>query len=228
MNVFSDEANVMDFQGVKDELTRGNRVLLLVRHAERPHIDHEDPTFGGALPITENGKRMCEDFGKALKGAAENVQFRASPLRRTVMSAQYIARGLGLKSADIPADEAIGNGSAFVSDLHAVWELFRDKRFFEHMVEYMAVGSISGFAPIATAAEEFEAYVLSKFIGKLGVFTTHDVYVAAYLFAKGVKTDWNPSNWPRFLDSAVIVVEPSGVRRYALLRAGLSDRATGV
>lgn len=228
MNGFSDETNVMDFQGVKDELKRGSRVLLLVRHAERPHIDHEDPTFGGALPITENGKRMCEDFGRALKGAAENVQFRASPLRRTVMSAQYIARGMGLRNADIPTDEAIGNGSAFISDLHAVWELFRDKRFFEHMVEYMTVGTIRGFAPAATAAEEFEAYVLSLFTGKLGIFTTHDVYVAAYLFAKGVKSDWNPSNWPRFLDSAVIVIEPSGGRRYALLRAGLSNRATGV
>ena len=222
------ETGVIDFQTVRDELQKGNRVLLLVRHAERPHIDHEDPTFGGALPITENGKRMCEDFGKALKGAAKDVQFRASPLRRTVMTAQYIAKGLGLKTVDIPLDDAIGNGSAFIADLHAVWELFRDKRFFEHMVEYMVTGVIQGFAPNATAAEEYEAYVMSQFTGRFGIFTTHDVFVAAYLFAKGVKTDWNPENWPRFLDSAAIIVEPSGKRRYALLRAGLSDRATGV
>lgn len=222
------DEGAMDFHAVRDELKKGNRVLLLVRHAERPHIDHEDPTFGGALPITDNGKRMCEDFGCALKGASTDVQFRASPLRRTVMSAEFIARGMGIVRAEIPADEAIGNGSAFISDIRAVWQLFRDTRFFEHMAAYMIAGVQTGFAPIEAAAATYEEYVLSQFTGQLGVFTTHDVFVASYLCAKGVKTDWNQENWPRFLDSAVIVLEPSGVRRYALLRAGLSTRATGV
>lgn len=222
------EQGVIDFPTVRDELERGNRVLLLVRHAERPHIDHEDRTFGGSLPITDNGKRMCEDFGKALRGASNEVQFRASPLMRTVMSAQYIAKGMGIECPDITLDDAIGNGSAFISDLHAVWELFRDGRFFEHMVKYMEDGVMPGFAPNAAAAEEYEAYAMSKFTGRIGIFTTHDVFVAAYLFAKGVKTDWTPGNWPRFMDSAAIIVEPGGMRRYALLRAGLSERATGV
>jgi hypothetical protein len=35
-------------------------------------------------------------------------------------------------------------------------------------------------------------------------------------------------NWPRFLDSAAIILAPAGSRRYALVRAGLSDRVTGV
>lgn len=219
---------VIDFQVVREELQRGNRVLLLVRHAERPHIDHEDPTFGGSLPITENGKRMCEDFGRALRGAADDVQFRASPLRRTVMSARYIAKGMDLENPEIPEDDAIGNGSAFIADLKRVWKLFRDRNFFVHMQEYMTQGTAPGFAPNAAAAETYERYVLSCFTSQLGIFTTHDVFIAAYLFAKGVKKDWNPDNWPRFLDSAAIIVESSGARHYALLRAGLSDRAIGV
>ena len=219
---------VSGFADVRAELEKGNRVLLLVRHAERPHIDHEDPTFGAALPITANGERMCEDFGVALKGASDDVQFLASPLKRTVMSARCIARGMGLSDVEIPEDDRIGNGSAFISDIKEVWRLFRGGKFFERMTEYMARGQLDGFAPNGAAAEEYERYVLSKFNGNLGVFTTHDVFVAAYLFAKGVKTDWNPDNWPRFLDAAMIVVEPSGLRRYALLRAGLSDRAIGV
>lgn len=219
---------VIDFAAVRGELAKGNRVLLLVRHAERPHIDHEDPTFGGALPITENGKRMCEDFGKALKGAVRDVQFRASPLRRTVMTAQYIAKGLGLTRVEIPEDDAIGNGSAFITDLATVWKLFRDRRFFEHMAEYMIAGSLPGFAPNGEAAATYEEYVLSRFTARFGIFTTHDVFIAAYLYAKGVKRDWNPGNWPRFLDAAAIVIEPSGARRYALLRSGLSELATGV
>ena len=223
-----DTEPVSGFADVREELRRGNRVLLLVRHAERPHIDHEDPTFGAALPITENGKRMCVDFGAALKGACDDVQFRASPLRRTVMSARYIAKGMGLDGAEIPEDDLIGNGSAFIADVGRVWQLFRDRRFFEHMTEYMEKGVLGGFAPNGAAADAYEEHALAQFRARLGIFTTHDVYIAAYLYARKVKTDWSPANWPRFLDAAMIVVEPSGKRRYALLRAGLSDRAIGV
>ena len=54
------------------------------------------------------------------------------------------------------------------------------------------------------------------------------VYVAAFLHARGVKTDFNPDNWPRFLDSAAIVLRPDGERRYMFVRAGLSPLACGV
>ena len=219
---------VSGFADVRTELERGNRVLLFVRHAERPRIDQEDPTFGAALPITENGKRMCEDFGAALKGASNDVQFLASPLRRTVMSARHIAIGMGLPDAEIPEDDRIGNGSAFIADVVKVWQLFRDHGFFSHMTEYMRNGVLDGFAPNGEAADAYEEYALSKFHAQLGVFSTHDVYIAAFLFARKVKTDWSPDNWPRFLDAAMVVLEPSGARRYALLRAGLSDLAVGV
>ena len=220
--------HVIGFGDVRDELAKGNRVLLLTRHAERTRIDSEDPTFGETIPITANGERMCLDFGKALKGAAEDVQFRASPLRRTVMTAAFVARGMGIENPEIPEDDAIGNGSVFLTDRIEVWKLFRDHRFFEHMTEYMYKGRLPGFAPNGPAAEEYERYVLSLFTAQFGIFTTHDVFIAAYLFAKGVKRDWTPDNWPRFLDAAAIILEPSGKRRYELLRAGLSDRAVGV
>ena len=219
---------VIGFADVRRELAAGNRVLLLVRHAERPRIDHEDRTFGAAVPLTANGERMCVDFGKALAGAAETVQFRASPLRRTVMSAELIAQGMGVAAPEIVEDDEIGNGSAFFADRGEVWQCFRDGHFFEVMLEYMAKGEMTGFAPIAAATAAYEDHVVPLFTAQLGIFTTHDVFVAAYLFGKGVKTDWSPDNWPRFLDAAAIVIEPSGRRRYALLRAGLSDRVTGV
>ena len=220
--------HVIGFGDVRDELAKGNRVLLLTRHAERTRIDSEDPTFGETIPITANGERMCLDFGKALKGAAEDVQFRASPLRRTVMTAAFVAKGMGIENPEIPEDDAIGNGSVFLTDRIEVWKLFRDHRFFEHMTEYMEKGVLDGFAPNGAAADAYEEHALAQFRARLGIFTTHDVYIAAYLYARKVKTDWSPANWPRFLDAAMIVVEPSGKRRYALLRAGLSDRAIGV
>lgn len=221
------EAGVIGFREVREELARGNRVLLLVRHAERTRIDKEDPTFGEHVPITGNGVRMAFDFGRALRGGSAAVEFRASPLRRTVMTAERIAAGMDLADAEIVPDDLIGNGSPYYSDRVEVWRLFKEG-FFAQSMEYMAKGVQRGFNPIREASEAYEEYLLSVFSAELGIYVTHDIFIACYLHAKGVKTDFNPDNWPRFMDAAAIVVEPSGRRRYALLRAGLSDLACGI
>lgn len=206
----------------------GNRVLMFVRHSERPHISKDDPTFGDSLPLTANGMRMSVEFGEKLRGVSDDVQFLASPLRRTVMTAEGIAQGMGMDNAEIPVDERIGNSSAFIADLQAVWRLFSDGVFFPKMIEYTRAGVQSGFAPISSAADEFERHALSRFSGKLGIFTTHDVYLVSFLRARGVVTDWSEDNWTRFLDAAVISVSPSGRREYAFFRAGLSELVSGV
>ena len=209
----------ISLEDVRKELSAGCRVLLLVRHAERPKIAFDDRTFGEALALTPNGERMSVEFGRIMKGAARNVQFRASPLRRTVMTAERIADGMGLAGAEVERDARIGNSSAYVASQLEMWRLFSDGSFFERMVD---------FAPLASATDAYEAYALSTFTGDLGIYATHDVFVAAFLHARGVKTDFCAANWPRFLDSAAIVVEPSGAVRHAFVRAGLSDLACGV
>lgn len=213
---------------VRRELAAGNRVLLVVRHAERPKIGYEDKTFGGSLPLTPAGEEMSVAYGRLLADASDDVQFRASPLLRTVMTAERIAEGMGLASADIVQDARIGNASAFVESELKVWELFRDGGFFTKMCEWMQKGRQYGFHDLAPACDAFEAYALSTFTGKLGIYASHDVYVAAYLHGRGVKTDFCEANWPRFLDAAAIILAPDGSRRYALVRAGLSDRCCGV
>ena len=211
-SAISGEVSVSD---VIAELGRGSRVLLLLRHSERPKIGYEDKTFGASLPLTENGKQLC-------------VEFRASPLLRTVMTAELVAEGMGLAGAEVVCDALVGNGSAYVASELEVWRLFRDGSFFQRMGEYMQAGEQRGFNPLAPATDAFEEHALSVFSAQLGIFATHDVYVAAFLHARGVKTDFNPGNWPRFLDSAAIVLRPDGERRYMLVRAGLSPLACGV
>ena len=217
-----------DIPDIRGELAKGNRVVLLVRHSERPRIAFEDKSFGGELPLTANGEQISVELGKMLADATDSVEFRASPLLRTRLTAELIAKGMGLAGAVVVPDARIGNGSSFIASELEVWALFRDGEFFKHMDEYMKNGVQRGFAPLASAAEEFERYVLSVFTAKLGVFTTHDVYIAAYLHAKGVKTDFCRENWPCFLDSAAIIIEPDGRRRYALVRSGLSTLVCGV
>lgn len=218
---------MISFEEVKSELKKGSRVLLLVRHAERTKIDNDDPTFGENIPITENGVKMCREFGKRLKEVREEVEWRASPLRRTVMTAEEIAVGMGLRTPKIIEDDLVGNGSAFFEDRYKVFKLFQDHRFFEHMFEYFERGEQIGFNSLKTAAEAYETYVMSRFESKFGIFTTHDVFVAAYLEGKGV-FKFDIDSWPRFLDAAAIIVSKDGTRRYELFRAYLSNDICGV
>lgn len=219
--------NELDFAAIRKLLTEGNKVLLLVRHAERTKIDNNDPTFGEGLPITENGVKMSVDFGAALKGACEEVEFRSSPLRRTCMTAEAIAEGMSIVKPEIVEDDLIGNGSAFFTDRYEVFELFRDHRFFEHMFEYLSGKPQRGFAPLENAAEAYEKYVMSLFKSRLGIYATHDVFVAAFLTGKK-SYDFDIETWPRFLDAAAIIIAPDGERSYALLRSGLSNDIMGV
>lgn len=222
------DAGETDLAGVAGELDRGNRVILMVRHAERPRMDPDDPTFGMSLPITEAGRRMSYDFGVALRPHVDGVQFLSSPLLRTRLTAEWIAKGMGLGSVDIPLDDTLGNTTPFFADAHAVFELFRDGSFFEKVFAYCETGRQIGFNEIHEAADRLDDWCVAHFTGRLGVFTTHDLYNAAFLYAKGVVPKFTRENWIRFLDSAAIILEPDGTRRYAFVRAGLSDGIVGV
>ena len=215
-------------EDVRALLREGNRVLLMTRHAERPHIDHEDPSFGATLPITANGEEMSRAFGRILRDCAPVVQFASSPLRRTMMTTECIAEGMGVAHADIAPCDALGNGTFYFADQHAVWEEFRDGSFFRKCFAYFENGTYRGFAELHAATDALEEWCLAHFTAPVAVFTTHDLYIAAYLAARNVISRFTLENWPRFLDSAAIVLAPDGTRRYAFVRAGLSDRATGV
>lgn len=209
----------MNLEDVKDELRHGSRVLLMVRHAERPHIDHDDPTFGAALPITENGRRAAETYGARLRDFAQDVQFLASPLRRTVMTAEAIARGMGLASPHIPTDGRIGNETFYFADQPTVFELFRDGSFYEKVFAYLRYGRQAGFADLHAATDALETWATGLFTGRLGVFTTHDLYNGAFLVARNVVQSFTEETWIRFLDAAAIIIAPDGHRRYALVRS---------
>ena len=213
----------MNLDEVKNELHQGSRVLLMVRHAERPHIDHDDPTFGAALPLTEGGRLAAEAYGARLREFAADTQFYASPLRRTVMTAEAIARGMGLASPIIPTDDKLGNDTFYFADQHAVFELFRDGSFYEKVFAYLRDGRQIGFADLYAATDTLEAWVLARFTERLGIFTTHDLYNGAFLKARGVVESFTEETWIKFLDAAAIIVRPDGDRRYALVRSAVTE-----
>lgn len=220
-----DEITLEEF---KAELRAGARAILQVRHAERPKMDPNDPSFGDALPLTAEGMRTSRELGRQLAEFADDVQFYASPLRRTRMTAEGIAEGMGLANAEIPTDDLLGNGSFYYKDASEVLEIFKNDNFFEACFEYFATKHQRGFRELDASANDCEAWLTERFTKKLFVVATHDLYVAAFLSARGAVETFTRENWIRFLDGAAILIRPDGTRRYVLVRTGLSTGIVGV
>lgn len=200
---------------VAAEISRGNRVLLLMRHAERPHLSLEDPTFGFGLPLTDAGTAAAEAAGKILAPLAGSVQFRSSPMARCRLTAAAVARGMGLPDAEIPADPVLGAGTHYFADAHRVFETIRDRGFWEPMMEYLGTGCCDGFGERDAATDANEAHLLPLFTAKLGIFTSHDSHIAAFLTSRRAGVPYYRAHWIPFLGSAAIIIAPDGARRYS-------------
>ena len=213
---------------LKEEMRRGTRVVLMVRHAERPKMDPNDATFGDALPLTYDGVRTAKKLGTLLKEFADDVQFSASPLTRTRMTAACIAEGMGVTAPDIPTDDLLGNGSFYYEDASQVLEVFKPANFFPACFEYFRTAHQRGFNELYSATDAFEKWLMERFAKRLFVVATHDLYIAAFLAARKAVGEFTRETWVRFLDGGAILVAPDGTRRYALVRTGLSDGIVGV
>ncbi|MBR3221384.1 MAG: HAD-IA family hydrolase [Kiritimatiellae bacterium] len=219
----------MTIDELKAEMEKGARAILMVRHAERPQIDPDDPTFGDALALTERGARTATELGRCLADFHGDVQFAASPLMRTRMTAERIAAGMGVAAPEILAEGRLGNDSFYYTDTDEVLEVFKPENFFNACIEYFATGRQRGFAPLGEATDAFEAWLDERFAKKLFVAVTHDLYIAAFLTARGAAAvPFTRENWVRFLDAGAILVYPDGTRRYEFVRTGLSDGICGV
>ena len=227
----------MTIEELKDEIRKGARCILQVRHAERPKMDPDDPTFGDKLALTDEGVRTARELGKMLSEFKDDVQFYASPLRRTVMTAELIAEGMGIESKSrveveggqwIPTEERLGNGSFYYDDPAVVLEVFQPGNFFKACFEYYEHGEQRGFKNLYSATDALEKWLIDRFEKKLFIVTTHDCYVAAFLAARKAVERFTIDNWIHFLDGGAILFYPDGTRKYALVRTGLSTGTCGV
>lgn len=212
----------------KAELKKGVRAVLQVRHAERPKMDPDDPSFGDALPITKEGCRTARLLGEELKDFRYATDFVSSPLRRTTMTAELVAAGMGLAAAKIEEAPCLGNESFYYRDTAQVLEVFKVENFFPACKTYMETGILPGFNDLYAASDALEKWLDSRHKRQLLVATTHDLYIAAFLCAKNRTEPYVQENWVRFLDAAATLIDPDGRRRYVMVRTGLSTGIVGV
>lgn len=191
-------------------------------------MDPDDPTFGDSLPLTAEGERTARLFGKLIASYDGEVAFLSSPLLRTRMTASLIAEGMGRKPADIPVFGRLGNETFYYNDPAEVLEVFKPQNFFEACFRYMETGRLGGFNELSSATDALETWLLERAQAPLTIATTHDLYIAAFLSARGAYDERSRQTWPRFLDAAALFIDPDGSRRYAFVRTGLSEGIVGV
>ena len=191
-------------------------------------MDPDDPTFGDSLPLTYDGVRTARRLGEMLAEFRDDVQFCASPLLRTRMTAAAIAEGMGVPEAPVPTDELVGNGSFYYADTTEVLDVFKADRFFDASFEYFRTGRQRGFRELYEATDDYERWLAAHAKSRLFVVSTHDLFIAAFFYARGAFTELVRENWIRFLDGGVILVYPDGARRYEIVRSGLSEGMVGV
>lgn len=212
----------------KAELRRGVRAVLQVRHAERPKMDPDDPSFGDALALTQEGCRTARVLGEELAEFRDRTEFVASPLRRTAMTAELIAAGMGIENAAIQKCGCLGNESFYYRNTGLVLEVFKVENFFPACKIYMETGELPGFNNLYSATEALDEWLESQHRKQLLVASTHDLYIAAFLCAKNRSEPYVPENWVRFLDGAASLCYPDGSRRFVMVRTGLSTGIVGV
>lgn len=217
--------NEVSLWDVGAALNRGENVAIVVRHAERPPLAEDDPTFGAGLELTDHGRAQADAFGFVLSQYRGNAfcEVYSSVMKRCLQTAEIIRRHFACNSsATVMVDETLGSGSPYFGDVRGRLELAAAGDYHEALNEYFRLGSQRGFNDLDASTREFENHILSSFsesrLQKLSIFVTHDLNIACYLAGTGTVPRFLEYNWPGFMDSAVIFRSLDGSTRYGYMR----------
>lgn len=190
-------------------LTPPGRTILLLRHAERPKIQEDDPTFGEDLGLTEAGIRMAKTCGETLSGI-KNCRFGASPMRRTRKTARLLAAGMGIKNVEIFEAPEAGTRGLWVESierLHAGHQKEGSAYFTER---YLRNGYAEGYMPIHKGTARMSKWLTQTDFGAdCTVILSHDIFIAAFLQGLGVR-DFGSENWVGYLQGAALTQNHDG------------------
>ena len=222
----------MTLNHIRYALEMGSRVVLLIRHAERPPLDPSDTSFGATLPLTDGGREDARRLGVQLADMISPpfVRLFASRTFRTIETACEIARGMteaiDLAKHPVTLSDELGSTSPFFGSLEERLQLIAEGNYRERLNDYYRGGEQRGYRSLGAATDEMENSLdrLSSEGGGLTVAVTHDINVASFLAGRGVVTEFTEASWPYYLDAAVVIADASGEREYGVLRADQTHR----
>ncbi|MBO7412427.1 MAG: histidine phosphatase family protein [Fibrobacter sp.] len=217
---FVTQSAVTDFTPFEDVvagLAEGEKVVLMVRHAER------GSDYSRTGPLTENGKLQSQELGAKMIGSPA-IYYAGSQFIRTHQTCNNIAKGHG--DADTLADTLsvlndnwfVKNQSAYIS---ASWQVGGDA--FNLLSKWAYEGGYTNaFYDLAERSseliEEHLIPALEKSGKSIGVFVSHDVMLLpliAYVSDGNIDLKYYVSSenrWVNYLAGFAVVIKPDGTK----------------
>ena len=237
-----------DFVQAKDffaDLKSTERVYLLIRHAERPHITAEDADYGAHVGLTAAGREHAVALGKMFPPEGDAVYY-SSPVGRCMDTAKCIAEGRALAghgagasqpaspTASQPATEGVdpqGTGctpGAVVTPLAILGHFYvkdyptyldvLNEMFYQNICAWIDSDNHPAFYPLHERAEEVRKFMLEKGTARFNIFATHDAWVVPTL-VHFCKMKFTPQHWMNYLTGIAFAVNSDGFERVVPLTA---------
>lgn len=196
-------SELLDIPQLREKLGQGRRAALLLRHSERPPIQTDDKEFGRTLGLTPRGIEMARRAGSHLVGISD-VRFFASPMTRCQLTARHMAEGMGLPEATVTDAVPLGVRGFYYEDCYAVQEQMRQRGYMAFMIDYLRNGTAPHSRPIGPATDQFADWLCRSTSTRLGVFISHDIFIASFLTGLKIRT-YTAEDWVGFLHGAALL-----------------------
>lgn len=225
-----------DFVQAKDffaDLKSTERVYLLIRHAERPHITAEDADYGAHVGLTAAGREHAVALGKMFPPEGDAVYY-SSPVGRCMDTAKCIAEGRALAGygagASQPASQLATEGApgAVVTPLAILGHFYvkdyptyldvLNEMFYQNICAWIDSDNHPAFYPLHERAEEVRKFMLEKGTARFNIFATHDAWVVPTL-VHFCKMQFTPQHWMNYLTGIAFAVNSDGFERVVPLTA---------
>lgn len=175
-------------QAINNELyTR----LLLIRHGQTQHNTQGFISGRSDIPINETGHQQASIMAKRVKMEYAVDVLYASPLQRTMQTAQYLSQELGLPV--IPHPDLIEYGFGELSDISesileksnpALFKQVRDWKEADFSVHHQRP-SVADMEPIEEFKNRIQAFtdmILKNHRGKTVAAVSHGGFIKSFLY----------------------------------------------
>lgn len=201
-----------DVSEILERVERGERLTLLIRHAERRHIAPDDEDYGSKVPLTADGRSQAFAAGKNFAGFPGTRFFASSPVFRCRETASLFAEGCGAEEFSDP-EKIVGFdclGEFYVNGFPD-YERYLKEGFYPAVCRFVREGALPGFMPLAEGSEIFLRFLLDNSSADLNVFCSHDAWIVPFL-SHFTDVRFSPDRWLNFLSGAAILFRDGGER----------------